>query len=212
MEEWAAVFPQFPKGLSAIYDGDTPVPSARKKIRQTPPPIVISNPDMLHMGILPYHEQWKEFFKNLKLVVIDEAHVYKGILGSHLVQIIRSLRRICRLYQSASPVRSLFGHHRPSGTFFRVADRPFFSGGSGIRLSFSGQTFSFSESGYQRLRLSVARLFTYCLSKGKKTILFTQGRRQTELIHMWVEQMAPTLKGKNQLLPGRFPARGTADY
>ncbi len=194
LEEWAPGLPFPGKTLSAIYDGDTPV-SQRKKIRQAPPPILISNPDMLHMGILSYHEQWKEFFQNLKLVVLDEAHVYKGILGSHLVQVIRRLRRICHLYQSA-PQFILC-----SAT---IADPELFS------ESLTGLSFQVvQESGFPSpakhflfLNPDIspavvgARLFTYCLSKGKKTILFTQGRRVTELIHMWVEQMAPGYKGK----------------
>ena len=110
MEEWASVFPGRPQGLSAIYDGDTP-PSDRKKIRQKPPPIVISNPDMLHLGLLPFHETWKEFFKNLRWVVIDEAHTYKGILGSHVVQIIRRLRRIWTTLTAQDPFVGI-GPHR----------------------------------------------------------------------------------------------------
>ena len=194
LEEWTAGLPFSGKSISAIYDGDTPV-SQRKKIRQDPPPILISNPDMLHMGILPYHEQWKEFFKNLKLVVIDEAHVYKGILGSHVVQIIRRLRRICRLYQSdpqfvlcsatiAHP--ELFSESLTGLSFQTVQESGFPSPAK--HFLFLNPDISASVVG--------ARLFTYCLSKGKKTILFTQGRRVTELIHMWVEQMAPALKGK----------------
>jgi DEAD/DEAH box helicase domain-containing protein len=194
LEEWTAGLPFSGKSLSAIYDGDTPV-SQRKKIRQAPPPILISNPDMLHMGILPYHEQWKDFFKDLKLVVIDEAHVYKGILGSHLVQIIRRLRRICRLYQSdpqfilssATIARpELFSESLTGLSFQAVQESGYPS--QAKHFLFMNPDISASVVG--------ARLFTYCLSQGKKTILFTQGRRVTELIHMWVEQMAPALKGK----------------
>ncbi len=194
LEEWTPHLPLSAKTLSAIYDGDTPV-SQRKKIRQNPPPILISNPDMLHMSILPYHEQWKEFFKDLKLVVIDEAHVYKGILGSHLVQIIRRLRRICRLYQSdpqfvlcsATIAHPELFSESLTGLSFQVVQESGFPSPAKHFL-FLNPDISASVVG--------ARLFTFCLSQGKKTILFTQGRRVTELIHMWVEQMAPALKGK----------------
>ncbi|MBI4765525.1 MAG: DEAD/DEAH box helicase [Deltaproteobacteria bacterium] len=194
IEDWTACLPFSRKSISAIYDGDTPV-SQRKKIRQDPPPILISNPDMLHMGILPYHEQWKEFFKNLKLVVIDEAHVYKGILGSHVVQIIRRLRRICRLYQSdpqfvlcsATIAHPELFSESLTGLSFQTVQKSGFPSPAKHFL-FLNPDISASVVG--------ARLFTYCLSKGKKTILFTRGRRVTELIHMWVEQMAPALKGK----------------
>ena len=194
LEEWASGLLFSRKTLSAIYDGDTPV-SQRKKIRQDPPPILISNPDMLHLGILPYHEQWKEFFQNLKLIVLDEAHVYKGILGSHLVQIVRRLRRICHLYHS-SPQFVLCS---------ATISHPEFFSESLIGLPFQGvQESGFPSPAKHFLFLNPdispavvgARLFTYCLSKGKKTILFTQGRKITELIHMWVEQMTPALKGK----------------
>ncbi len=80
------------------YDGDTPV-SARKAIR-TAGHIVITNPDMLHSGILPHHTAWNKLFENLKYIVIDEVHSYRGIFGSHLANVIRRLRRICRFYGS----------------------------------------------------------------------------------------------------------------
>ena len=82
-----------------IYDGDTPI-SKRKRIRANPPNILITNPDMLHMGILANHSSWKSLFEHLSLVVIDEVHVYRGIFGSHMAQILRRLRRICRYYGS----------------------------------------------------------------------------------------------------------------
>lgn len=194
IEDWAPVLPFPGKTLSAIYDGDTPA-SQRKKIRQDPPPILISNPDMLHMGILSYHEQWKEFFQSLKLVVLDEAHVYKGILGSHLVQVIRRLRRICHLYKSdpqfvlcsATIAHPEIFSESLTGLSFQVVQESGFPSPAKHFL-FLNPDISAAVVG--------ARLFTYCLSKEKKTILFTQGRRVTELIHMWVEQMVPGYKGR----------------
>jgi DEAD/DEAH box helicase domain-containing protein len=194
LEEWAPHLPFLPKPFSAIYDGDTSV-SQRKKIRQSPPPILISNPDMLHMGIMPFHEQWKEFFQNLQLVVLDEAHVYKGILGSHVVQVIRRLRRICRLHQSnpqfvlcsATISHPELFSQSLTGLPFEVVQESGFPSPAKHFL-FLNPDISPAVVG--------ARLFVYCLSKGKKTILFTQSRKITELIHMWVEQMAPSLKGK----------------
>ncbi|MGE5506896.1 MAG: DEAD/DEAH box helicase [Chitinophagales bacterium] len=78
------------------YDGDT-APSARQAIRQAGH-IVVTNPDMLHSGILPHHTKWVKLFENLKYVVIDEVHTYRGVFGSHLANLIRRLRRICRFY------------------------------------------------------------------------------------------------------------------
>ncbi len=80
----------------AIYDGDTPR-EARAGIRRRAN-IVLTNPDMLHVGILPNHPAWAELFANLAIVVIDEAHVYRGVFGSHVANVLRRLRRIARAY------------------------------------------------------------------------------------------------------------------
>jgi len=78
------------------YDGDTPQ-DARKAIRQRAN-VVLTNPDMLHSGILPHHTRWARYFESLKYVVIDELHYYRGVYGSHLANLLRRLRRICEFY------------------------------------------------------------------------------------------------------------------
>ena len=83
----------------AIYDGDTPQ-SQRPSIRKTAR-IVLTNPDMLHTGILPHHANWSDFFTSLKFIVIDEAHTYRGVFGSHVANVIRRLKRVARFYGSA---------------------------------------------------------------------------------------------------------------
>jgi DEAD/DEAH box helicase domain-containing protein len=80
----------------AIYDGDTPR-EARAQIRKSAN-VVLTNPDMLHVGILPNHGAWSELFSNLAVVVIDEAHVYRGVFGSHVANVLRRLRRIAAAY------------------------------------------------------------------------------------------------------------------
>ena len=80
----------------AIYDGDTPQ-SARSAIRKNAR-IVLSNPDMLHTGILPHHTNWLDFFSNLRFVVIDETHTYRGVFGSHVANVIRRLKRVAAFY------------------------------------------------------------------------------------------------------------------
>ncbi|HWC95170.1 MAG TPA: DEAD/DEAH box helicase [Candidatus Sulfopaludibacter sp.] len=80
------------------YDGDTPQ-DARKAIRQRAN-VVLTNPDMLHSGILPHHTRWARYFENLKYVVIDELHYYRGVYGSHLANLLRRLARICEFYGS----------------------------------------------------------------------------------------------------------------
>ncbi|MBC7328207.1 DEAD/DEAH box helicase [bacterium] len=84
--------------LCATYDGDTPI-EQRALIRQRMK-IILSNPDMLHISILPRHSDWLKFFSNLKLVVVDEVHYYRGVFGSHMANILRRLRRIASYYDS----------------------------------------------------------------------------------------------------------------
>src|SRR3989449_6117981 len=80
------------------YDGDTP-PQARAAIRSAGH-VVITNPDMLHTGILPHHTKWVKLFENLQYVVLDELHTYRGVFGSHVANVLRRLRRICAFYGS----------------------------------------------------------------------------------------------------------------
>ncbi len=83
---------------SYTYDGDTPS-NIRQKVRQAGH-IVITNPDMLHSAILPHHTKWVALFENLKYIVIDELHIYRGVFGSHVANVIRRLKRICAFYGS----------------------------------------------------------------------------------------------------------------
>ena len=85
---------------AATFDGDTPG-DARRAIRVSGD-IVVSNPDMLHQGILPHHTKWAQFFESLRYVVIDEVHTYRGVFGSHVANVIRRLKRVCAFY-GASP-------------------------------------------------------------------------------------------------------------
>ncbi len=80
------------------YDGDTP-PATRRALREAGN-IIVTNPDMLHCGILPHHTNWIRLFENLKYIVIDELHNYRGVFGSHLANVVRRLRRICDFYGS----------------------------------------------------------------------------------------------------------------
>jgi len=82
----------------AIYDGDTPR-EARAQIRESAN-VVLTNPDMLHMGILPNHTVWRDLFENLAIVVIDEAHVYRGVFGSHVANVLRRLQRVAAIHGS----------------------------------------------------------------------------------------------------------------
>ena len=78
------------------YDGDTAA-TARRAVRQAGN-VVVTNPDMLHSGILPYHTNWVKLFENLRYVVIDELHMYRGVFGSRMANLLRRLKRICAFY------------------------------------------------------------------------------------------------------------------
>ena len=93
------------------YDGDTPQ-DARRAIRARAH-VVLSNPDMLHSGILPHHPRWAKLFENLRYVVIDELHAYRGVFGSHLANIMRRLRACAR---TTVPIRRSSAPRRPSPT------------------------------------------------------------------------------------------------
>jgi DEAD/DEAH box helicase domain-containing protein len=83
---------------AAIYDGDTPT-EHRRQIRRTAN-VILTNPDMLHVGVLPNHDRWGDVLANLRFVVVDEAHVYRGVFGSHVGNVLRRLRRLARAYGS----------------------------------------------------------------------------------------------------------------
>src|ERR687888_625723 len=80
----------------AIYDGDTPG-ERRWQIRRSAN-VILSNPDMLHVGVLPHHDRWTDVLHNLRYVVVDEAHVYRGVFGSHVGNVLRRLRRLAHVY------------------------------------------------------------------------------------------------------------------
>ena len=113
----------------AIYDGDTPRES-RADIRRKAN-VVLTNPDMLHVGILPNHASWAELFANLAIVVVDEAHVYRGVFGSHVAGVLRRLRRIAAAYgtqprvllTSATIANPVAAGRAPDGAGERGADR-----------------------------------------------------------------------------------------
>ena len=85
-----------PRVRAAIYDGDTP-PERRPQIRHFAN-VVLTNPDMLHIGVLPRHDLWADVLHNLRYVVVDEAHVYRGVFGSHVANVLRRLRRLAHVY------------------------------------------------------------------------------------------------------------------
>ncbi len=171
-----------------VYDGDTTA-YRRKKIRQELPNIIFSNPDMLHLAINAFHTKWAKFFKNLKFVVIDEIHIYRGVFGSHVAQVLRRLRRICNYYGSnpqfiacsatiANPeelAKDLTGVH------FKVIDKSNAPSG--------GKHFIFLNP-WESTYTSAIKIFKLCLDAGLKTIAFTKSRKITELMYSWLVEMS----------------------
>ncbi len=179
---------------AAIYDGDT-TPHQRKQIRRNPPHVLFTNPDMLHRGILPHHETWENLFKNLSFVVLDEVHTYRGIFGSHLSQIIRRLRRLCRFYGADPQFVLLSATVANPETFGKDLIQQEIEVVQSSGAPKSGQHVVFLNPGGSA-NFSSARLFTECVQKGFRTIVFAQARKVTELIHLWVNQLTPAIRHK----------------
>jgi DEAD/DEAH box helicase domain-containing protein len=196
-QAFVALNQQLPRELqleAAVYDGDTPS-SQRRRIKENLPHLIISNPDMLHLGFLPFHQQWEDFFRNLRLVVIDEIHTYRGIFGSHVVQVLRRLQRVCRLYGSQPRFILLSATienaedfaSRLTGLEFRAVEQ------SGAPQA--GRHFFFVNPEISATTVA-ARLFVKALKRNLKTIAFTQARKLTEIIHMNVTEAIPPLASK----------------
>jgi DEAD/DEAH box helicase domain-containing protein len=177
-----------------IYDGDT-TPYRRKTIRTKIPEILFTNPDMLHHGIMAYHENWKGLFENLSFVILDEVHTYRGIFGSHMNQIIKRLKRICDLYGVKPQFILLSATINNPGVFGEslIQDRIRVVDSSGSPRS--GQYFLFLNPEISP-NFSAARLFAHCIQSGFRTIAFTQSRKTAELIHVWTSQLSPGLRKK----------------
>ena len=171
------------KPTAAIYDGDTTA-WRRKKIRENPPNVIMTNPEMIHLGFLPHHEKWVEFFSNLRYVVIDEVHVYRGIFGSHMAQVLRRLRRICALY-GAAPVFIFCSAtianpgslaHSLSGLDVACVDK------TGAPEGNRHLIFINPVEGAARTAIMLLKA---ALSRGLRSIVYSQSRKMTELIALW---------------------------
>jgi DEAD/DEAH box helicase domain-containing protein len=181
-------------GVGGVYDGDTPT-HKRRKIRESLPNVLFTNPDMLHLGILPFHRKWEDFFARLKYVIVDEVHSYRGVFGSNVAHIFRRLRRICEHYGS-KPVYMAASATiaNPEILAEGLTGLPF----QAIRESgapSAGRHFFFVdpiESPY-----TVAMLFFIdCIKAGIRTIVFTKSRKITELIYTWTTERIPELAEK----------------
>ena len=174
---------------AAIYDGDTP-DSRRRKIKAEPPDIVITNPDMLHLGILAHHHDWARLFENLVCVVVDELHVYRGIFGSHLHHVLRRLLRVAEHYGSRPRfIASSATIANPGGLGEALAGRRFsvVDRNGAPRAARNLMFLNPRSSPYT----AATQIFAWSLDQGYRAIAFTKARRVTELLHSWLLQASP---------------------
>lgn len=178
-----------------IYDGDTPA-HRREKIRSQLPHILLTTPDMLHLGILAYHYKWREFFSNLRYLVVDELHTYKGVFGSHVLHIFRRFNRICRYYQASpqfiSASATIANADELAEQLFGSPFEVILENGAPRR----GKHFLFLNPSFSSPYTEAARLMVLALKAGLKTIVFTKARKITELIYTWILQSHPELRDK----------------
>jgi DEAD/DEAH box helicase domain-containing protein len=180
--------------VGAVYDGDTP-PCRRKKIRESPPHVLFTNPDMLHLAIMPFHRKWEEFFVRLRYVIIDEIHTYRGVFGSNVAHIFRRLRRICDHYGSKPLfIAASATIANPESLAERLFGLPFRAVGESGAPS-SGRHFFFVDPIESPYTVAM-RLFVECVKAGIRTIVFTKSRKITELIFTWAMERIPELAEK----------------
>ena len=192
----------------ATFDGDTP-PNERANIRKQAR-VVLTNPDMLHLGILPNHQSWARFFRNLKFVVIDETHIYRGVFGSHVANVLRRLRRLCDFYHSSLqficssatianpeehaqhivglPFQAIVEDGSPHGEkYFAFWNPPFLDEAKASRRSPNSEA---------------ASLLSQFVQKDMRGLVFARTRKLTELIYIYARgQLSPSLA--NRISPYR---------
>src|SRR5260370_4616518 len=194
LQEFQAAVDSMGSDLRAFtYDGDTPQ-DARRAIRERDN-VVFTNPDMLHAGILPHHTKWAKAFENLRYIVIDELHYYRGVYGSHLANVLRRMKRICEFYGSspqficssatiANPkelAESLTGlafelvaeNGAPAGDKYVVFyNPPVVNRALGIRRSYLAET---------------PRIARQLLDRVPQTLIFANSRLATELLLTYLQ-------------------------
>ncbi|MDD4984849.1 MAG: DEAD/DEAH box helicase [Dehalococcoidales bacterium] len=189
------------------FDGDTPRlerAGIRKRAR-----IILTNPDMLHLGILPNHRYWSSLMRNLRYVVIDEAHNYRGVFGSQLACVLRRLRRLCRLYGSdprficcsatiANPVEHI---EKLVGVSFSLVDSDGSSHGEKDFVFWNPPLIDESKSIRRSANSEATELFTGLVSQHIRSLAFARTRRLTELIYLYSKRR---LAQSNHILSERI--------
>ncbi len=175
----------------ATFDGDTPR-SERADVRRYGR-IILTNPDMLHVGIMPQHQSWAMLFKHLKYVVVDEAHIYRGVFGSHVACVLRRLRRLCQLYGSnpqfilCSATVANPGEHAQSltGLPCEVVDKDGSPRGWKDFVFWNPPLIDEKKTARRSAHWESTNIFTELVLQGTRTLTFTRTRRLTELIYIY---------------------------
>jgi DEAD/DEAH box helicase domain-containing protein len=193
---------------TSTYDGDTPA-NVRSVVRAAGQ-VVITNPDMLHAAILPHHTKWFKLFEKLQYVVVDELHTYRGLFGSHVANVIRRLRRICRHYGAdpificasatianpqhlaerllEAPVELIDDNGAPSGRkHVVIVNPPIVNGQMGIRAS---------------SLLTGQRLAERLIRDGVQTIVFARSRTAVEVLTTYLRESLPAEPGHASVIHG----------
>jgi DEAD/DEAH box helicase domain-containing protein len=182
-------FGLFPTVRFATYDGDTP--ADERRVIKRAAHIVLTNPDMLHIGILPYHSSWSGFLANLKYVVVDEMHTYRGVFGAHVALILRRLRRLCAYY-GANPqflcCSATIANPAELAQKLAGVQAPVVIDGNGAPAGprtfvFWNPPFIDAERSQRRsVNIEATSLFTDLVAQGVRNITFAKARKSAELI------------------------------
>ena len=191
----------------ATYDGDTP--TAARSVARAKARVLLTNPDMLHVSLLPHHERWGDFFYNLQYVVVDEAHTYRGVFGSNVANVLRRLRRVASFY-GAQPrfiLASATIHNAREHAFNLTGLEVTHVSGDGApvgprKVVFWEPPLVEEEANVRRsVNSEAADLLAELVRKGVRSICFTKSRRGAELIY---QQTADRLKETDPHLAGRL--------
>jgi DEAD/DEAH box helicase domain-containing protein len=184
----------FQIGEVATFDGDTPQ-LERAEIRKQAR-LILTNPDMLHLGILPNHQQWSRLLRHLRYVVVDEAHTYRGVFGSHVADVIRRLRRLCQLYGSnpqficcSATIANPSEHaEKLVGLPFEVVDNDGSPHGGKEFVFWNPPIIDEAKSIRRSANSEAANLFAELVSQNIRSLTFARTRRLTELIYNYTRR------------------------
>ncbi len=196
----------------AIYDGDTPReerPAIRKRSN-----LVLTNPDMLHVGILPHHRSWAEFLARLAWVVVDEAHTYRGVFGSHVANVLRRLRRVARIYgaaprfalASATIANPLELAERLVGEPFALVDSDAAPRAERLIAMWNPPIVDEATMRRRSVLTEAAEVLADLVAAGARTICFLRSRRGIELIQRFARDRLGEL-GRPELAERIAPYR-----